>query len=53
MDEPLHLLQLHAAVAEHLVRPRIHRHHAVEDAGLRIAVELNKNFALFHDNLND
>src|SRR5205823_13309443 len=36
------ILRPHAAVAENLRRPRIDRHHAIEDARLRVGVELQK-----------
>ena len=47
VDHVADLLRLDAAVAEHLVGTGIDGHDAVEDAGVRVAVELDEDFALF------
>src|SRR5262245_27256669 len=43
-----HLFRLHAAVAEHLVRPGVDRHDPIKNARLWIAVELDEDLALVH-----
>ena len=48
VDEVAHLLRLDAAVAEHLVGAGVDGDDAVEDAGVRIAVELDEDGAFVH-----
>ena len=48
VDQALHLLRLDAAVAEDFVGPGIDGDDAVEDAGVRVAVELDEDLAFVH-----
>jgi len=48
MHQVADLLGPHTGVAKDLVRARIERHDSIEDAWLRIAIELNENFAFVH-----
>jgi hypothetical protein len=45
VDQPLHLLRLHAAIAEQLVRPRVDGDHAIKRARLSVAVQLDEDLA--------
>jgi hypothetical protein len=49
VDQPGDLLGLDAAIAEQLVGAGVNGDHAIKDAGVRIAVELDEDSALFHD----
>ena len=48
MYQIAHLLGLDAGVAEEVLGAGIDGHNPVEDAGLRIAVELDEDFSLIH-----
>ncbi len=47
VNQVANVLRRHAAVPEQMLDTRIHGHHAVEDAGLRIGVELDQDLG-FH-----
>jgi hypothetical protein len=52
VDEVAHSARLHAAVGEHVLRASVHRHDPVEDAGVRVAVELDQDLRLLaHEDL--
>ena len=48
VDQVAHLRDLHVAVAKQLVDAGIDRHHGVEHAGLRVAIELHQDLGFAH-----
>ncbi len=48
MDQVAHLLRPDTAVTENFVGTGVKRDDSIEDARLRIAIELNQDFSLVH-----